>query len=76
VVCGQSSGERFPGLMNHRPAAANSTRIATLMATMMVSQRPIALAPNAFTTVSNSTDPTASPFTSTGEGVVVKKVAA
>ncbi len=53
--------------MNHRPTAANSTRIATLTATMNVSERPIARAPNAFTTVSTSTAPTASDFTSSGE---------
>ncbi len=76
AVSGHSAGERLPGLTNHRPAPANTTRIATLIATMTVSQRPIARAPNALTTVSTSTAPSASDFTSSGDGVVVMKVAA
>ncbi len=62
--------------MKNNPTAANSTRIATLMATISVSDRPIIFAPNALTIVSSRTEPTASDFTSSGDGVVVKKVAA
>ncbi len=63
-------------MTNHSPTAANSTRIATLMATMSVSERPISFAPKALTTVSSTTEPTASDFSNSGDGVVVKKVAA
>ena len=56
--------------------AANSARIATLTATMMVSPRPINLAPKAFTTVSSTTDETASDLSNNVEGVSVIKVAA
>ncbi len=51
-------------------------RIATLTATMNVSERPIARAPKALITVKSSTAASASDFTSIGEGVVVMKVAA
>ena len=62
--------------MNHKPTAENSTRIATLMATMTVSERPMNLAPKALTTVSSTTEPTARDFTNKGECAVVTKVAA
>src|SRR3954470_21840347 len=42
--------------MNHRPTAANSTRIATLITTITVSERPMNLAPRALTTVSTDDD--------------------
>ena len=76
AASGDSAGERLPGLMKNRPAAANSTRIATLIATINVSPRPIMRAPKALSSVSASTEPTASDFSSSGDGVVVKKVAA
>ena len=62
--------------MNHRPTAANSTRIATLITTITVSERPMNLAPRALTTVSRTTTTTASDFSNSGDGVVVTKVAA
>ena len=73
---GHSSTERYPGLMNHKPTAAKSTRIATLTATMMVSQRPISRAPKALTNVSSTTEATASDFSNSADGAVVTKVAA
>ena len=62
--------------MNHRPTAANSTRIATLITTITVSERPISRAPNALIRVSSTTAPTASDVTSTGACALVTKVAA
>ena len=73
---GHSSGESCAGLTNQIPTAANSSKIANLMATITVSDRPIAFAPSALTTVSKSTAPIASDFTSHGAGVVVMNVAA
>jgi len=62
--------------MNHNPTAANNTRIATLMVTIDVSQRPTSLGPNAFTKVSTTTAATARDLVSMGEGAVVANVAA
>jgi hypothetical protein len=75
-VPGHNAGERFSGLMNHNPVAANTTRIASLMATMIVSPRPMILAPNAFTTVTKRTEPIANDLSSNADGVSVMKVAA
>ena len=76
AVSGHSTGERLPGLMKNRPAAANTTRMASLTATMNVSPRPIMRAPKALTSVSARTEPTASDFSSSGDGAVVTNVAA
>ena len=62
--------------MNQTPTAANSTRIATLTATITVSERPMALAPKALSSVSATTAATARDFTSTGDDGVDVKVAA
>ena len=62
--------------MNQTPTAANSTRIATLAATMTVSERPMSRAPKALTAVSSTTTATASDFSSSADGVRVTKVAA
>jgi hypothetical protein len=58
------------------PTAANTTRMATLIATISVSERPISLAPKALTSVRTTTDATASDFSSSGDGVAVTNVAA
>src|SRR5262245_45153791 len=72
---GHSAGDKFSAFTNHNPTPANSAKIATLIATITVSDRPISFAPKAFTSVSSNTDPTASDFTSSIDGLVVKNVA-
>ena len=53
-----------------------NTRMASLMATMMVSPRPITLAPKAFTKVTMRTELIASDFSSSADGASVTNVAA
>ena len=62
--------------MNHKPTAANSTRMASFTATITVSQRPMRPAPSALISASTTTAAMASDFSNTGDGVVVTNVAA
>jgi hypothetical protein len=73
---GQRVGDRLSGFTNHRPVAANRIRMASFAATMIVSPRPMILAPKALTMVRASTEATARTSISSGACGSAEKVAA